>query len=181
MIYRPAVAVHEAGHCVLARHEGLTLAWAVCREDGTGAYEYPENPLDIVDIDRLVLPRDRHLVESVVRVKLAGNVAQFRAYPGSTPSDGHDLRCSRGLLVPFSEIDQRFDADADVEGYLQALRSQVRATLAIESVWREVTAVAQELLANGRLDGEEIIRLAESANWAVPIPFTSEPVTEAAP
>ena len=172
MTYRAATAMHEAGHCVVAVHEGLTLAWAVCRENGTGAYEYPENPLDIVDIDRLVLPRDRLLTERVVRVKLAGNVAQFRAYPGSTPSDGHDLRSCRGLLAPFTEIDQQYDPSADVETYIDVLRREVRALLAHESVWREVEAVAEQLLATGRLDGEEITHISESAHWGVPVPFT---------
>jgi hypothetical protein len=168
-VFRPAIAYHEAAHAVISRREGIASAWVILREDG-GEHRWTGEPLGAIDIDALVLPRDRHLVESVCRVLLAGNVAQFRAYPGSAHSDGHDLDEARVLLGPFVEIDAHFDPGANVETYLDVLRRQVRAALAVEATWREVTAVAQELLANGRLEGEEIIRACEAASRSAPVP-----------
>ena len=130
-VFRPAIAYHEAAHAVISRREGIASAWVILREE-TGEHRWQGVPLDAIDIDALELPRDRHLVESVVRVLLAGNAAQFRAYPGSPHSDGHDLDEARVLLGPIVEIDQHFDPCADVERYLQALRNQVRSALAVE-------------------------------------------------
>jgi hypothetical protein len=176
-VFKPAIAVHEAGHAVISRREGIASAWVILREDGTGEHRWTGTPLDPIDIDAVVLPRDRHLVESVVRVLLGGNAAQFKAYPGSAHSDGHDLDQARVLLAPFVEIDQRFDPSTDVERYLDLLRKQVRATLAVEGVWREVTALAQELLANGRLEGDEIIRVCEAASRPAPVPVVNPPAS----
>jgi len=58
-------------------------------------------------------------------------------------------------------------------------RKEVRAALAVESVWREVAAVAHELLANGRLDGDEIIRVCEVASRPAPVPDINLPAPPA--
>jgi hypothetical protein len=162
--HRPVVAVHEAGHAVLSRREGIASGSLVLREDGTGEHRFQGIPLEHIDPDALVLPRDRHLVERVVRVYLAGNEAQLRMYPGSPHrDDGHDLATARGLLGMFVEIDQRHDPNASVDTYLDVLREEVRAALAEDGVWREVRALANALLAHGTLEGEQIVRICEAA------------------
>ncbi len=160
---REAVAIHEAAHVVIARHESIKLVEAVLKEDGTGGSYQHEGLLDSIDIDHVENPRDRRLVERVVKVKLAGAIAQHRKFPNSDPGDGADRKSALGLITPFAEMSGVSPAE-----YLADLGREVADDL--EHMWSQVEAVAQGLLAVNRLEGEEVVRLCEAASRGTAAP-----------
>jgi hypothetical protein len=145
-------AFHEAGHCVIAHLEGAEIRFATLHVSGGAG-----------GVTGWVAPER---LEGVARICAAGSVAKHRYDSEPSPDlelllqeDRGDretleaIACCRGVREP-SELDALWQ---------QALRG-VRATLEVDSNWRCVTAVAEALLDNKCLNGDEIERIIGDAD-----------------
>jgi hypothetical protein len=160
---------HEAAHVVFYYHAGLIIRQVYVTEE-----------LDAMCISALpVNPYPWQAMDHAVGL-FAGEIASFRR------------RGRQWLSVPFdefvSEVDVyeelaelegtecddfqalkrlRIAASSEIYGDLEACYTMAlaRATRDVEVWWPEIVAVAERLRDAGRLDGEECVRLIESADY----------------
>ena len=151
-------AYHEAGHAVAAFSErvaiqGITLE--VCRDyAGRVIHANPYQGIKL-DIDNTL--RSRNRVRAVVRVLLAGFMAQKMKYPNSYRSD-HDKtdRQTAANLI------RRIASPRTPDASLKVLGLDVEKTLTAQ--WYQVEALAQELLKQRTFSQKEVRKVIMDAS-----------------
>jgi ATP-dependent Zn protease len=151
---RRATAYHEAGHAVMCRHEGVRLNKVTIVSDESTAGSCGHEKLirgkypDTDDSDRMRLK-----IEKRVRIALAGVIAQklynprsFRNYHASAD---YEAAVDMALHVSGSA--------KQAEAWLKWLEICTRDT--IQAQWSIVEGLAEALLKESTLNGEQVQRL----------------------
>jgi ATP-dependent Zn protease len=144
-------AYHEAGHAVAAFNERVaiqSITLEVCR-DYVGRVIHA-NPYQGIKLDTDNTLRSRNRVKAVVRVLLAGFIAQKIKYPSSYRShhDKTDRQTAADLML-------RIASPGTPDASLKQLALEATDTLTVQ--WYQVEALAQELLKQ-RTIGREAVR-----------------------
>lgn len=153
-----AIAFHEAGHVVVGTHLGLEVLDADIERDDEGGRGHthfvPPGRWFRPEPGRLT-ERERDLVERVVTTFMAGFAAEERLGSADPEGSGYDVdQTLREWLHYLEPEPARRPRLAD--GFFAAARAE----LARPGAWEAVTAVAEALLRERRLDGEAARRLA---------------------
>lgn len=140
-----ATAYHEAGHAVVAWHEGVRVQWAtIIPGEGFSGRVKHANLFKGVNPEVDTSLRVRARVEKSARIAIAGRVAQQRACPGSRTGDGADAQHA------FDVLSHLCGSTEETGAYWSLLTIQTRQTLARPDVWPIVKAVAAALLRQER-------------------------------
>jgi len=160
-LHDEAVAYHEAGHAVIAWHEGIGLRSASIIPVGTTGgriIHYPMFQTINPEVDTGRRSRDR--VEKSVRISLAGSIAQrkFNSRTYRRFHDEEDLQYAVDLLARIVGSDEALNA------YFKLLYIQTRDILNNPDTWAAVESVAAALLHYRVLRGPEI-KTAIQQSW----------------
>ena len=146
-----ATAYHEAGHAVVAFHEGirLTSGTIIPTVDFDGMVIYA-SPFGRSNFGSSRSNADRLKAERYVRATLAGHLAQRRFDRGSllechADLDRHTADC---ILSPFTTSERELSA------WLRLLGIQVEQILEIRWPW--VKALAKELMEHKKMSGRQM-------------------------
>lgn len=162
---REAVAYHEAGHAVAAHALGLRVRGVHVFPDGSGRCDLGDPPgasLFRVPSTQVVsrtsrqrdnpILRDRRNLERTVTITLAGPAAEL-AHTGHF--DLAHARLDLEAAERAARAHKRHNP-GEVEAFLAAMWSTT--CRLVERHWPRVEAVAQRLIAEGSVDGPEILR-----------------------
>lgn len=164
---REAVALHEAAHAAVCMAQRVPVSRAAIHPyaDGHGglvkAASVPREWLTSTATHRAL----REIARREATALLASAEAEVKAL-GIARNGGHDEERAR-------ELAQYINGNDDLEPFREA----ARALLDEPIVWRTVAAVATELVEKGKLSGEELGALWESAGGA-PAPVGPSPNAE---
>lgn len=155
-----STAYHEAGHAVMAVHEGVALLNVSIVSDGDSQGRAGfSNPLSTFQLDVEITTKSRWRMEKLVRVWLAGPEAQKRFNPRSWRRyHGED-----DFKKAVDRIGYFATSNDEIEAYLRLLEIQVRQKLALSRVWQAVEALAGELLEHRELGGGEARAIIKAA------------------
>jgi ATP-dependent Zn protease len=150
MFDKEIVAYREAGHAVVARRLGITVAWVTTAKFGGPVFRPP----NLAGHTRLVAEQ-RAPLQHLIWVALAGAAAQARVDPNTVRDEAaRDYVFARKFYGELHQKPDCTDKDlADDEG---------RARELVAEHWAAIEAVAQELLKRGMLKGEHLDGLLDS-------------------
>jgi hypothetical protein len=148
-----AVAVHESGHAVVARHFGIIVAYSRIRPDGSGITPIATGA---EDVNR----------EVKVAIKLSGEIAEERygtivgrpENPDLHPFEGSrsDRAEARSVALEYTNGDRKAANEL-----LENARINANEIVSSPQVWRAVVALAQLLETNRKVSASEIIDLVD--------------------
>ena len=162
-----STAYHESGHAVIAIKEGIGGVQASIKPDETtlGRVNHDTplkgvQPLDcIVDLSR----SEREQIESLVRVYLAGSIAEeifnpirFSKFEYQSHADYHS---ALNLLQHLVGTDEELDA------YINLLHIQTKQALSDPDIWIIVQTLANELLKKESLTENEIKQIYDRLDY----------------
>jgi hypothetical protein len=153
-----AIAYHEAGHAVMCWHEqiGIDVASIIPAPGSLGHVQH-RSVLDGIDLACDNSLEGRARAESLIRIALAGSVAQRRIHP-------------RGFRHYNSQADYETAAnvlshlagpDDELAAYWHLLQIHTKTILNLEYVWERVQRIADALLEAKTLSSEELETLLE--------------------
>ena len=154
------VAYHEAGHAVMHILERVPFQFVtITPDEESRGHTLGCPPPRGLQPDCDTGPRVRSRIESLVRIELAGQVAEqiLRGRKSWNQGSEHDLGNAVGLLQYLVDVDDNDTLDA----YCRLLLLQTRN--ALRENWGIVEAVAAALLAEETLSAREVRRLAQGA------------------
>ncbi len=147
-----STAYHEAGHAVAAQHSNVSVesVTIVPSEDSKGVVKH-HNPVWGLNLESGDDETIRMRCEAGIMVCFAGEIAQRRFNPrGVRRFDWEDDREQAIQLA------DKLESGKAVDLYLAYLRQRTKQHLEIDSVWKQVAATADALVAgNGTLSGNE--------------------------
>jgi ATP-dependent Zn protease len=152
------IAYHEAGHAVVAFNERVaihSIKIAICRDYAGRVIR--ANPYQSIKLNIDNTLRARNRVRAVVRVLLAGFMAQKMKDPNSYRShhDKTDRQTAADLIL-------RIASPKTPNVSLKVLGDEVRDTLSAQ--WYQVEALAQELLKQRTLSQKEVRKVIMDAS-----------------
>ena len=147
------IAYHEAGHAVVAFNERVaihSITIKACRDYAGRVIR--ANPYQGIKLNIDNTLRSRNRVRAVVRVLLAGFIAQKMKYPDSYRShhDKTDRQTAADLIL-------RIASPSTPDASLKLLGLEVRDTLTAQ--WYQVEALARELLKQRTLSREAVRKI----------------------
>jgi hypothetical protein len=166
---RVSTCYHEAAHAVFNYHARLPIRQVYVTEelDAMCVSGVPENPHPCQAMEHSVglfagvIAEYRRLGRPKAPITFEEFVSDEDAYEESAELDGNECDELQALKM------LRIAASSDIYGDLEECYTMAVAwaTRDVELWWPEIVAVAERLRETGRLDGEECVRLIESADY----------------
>ena len=146
-----ATAYHEAGHAVIAFHEGISLTSAsIIKSDGWDGMVHYENPFGRSNFETTRSDANRLKAERYARATLAGYFAQ-RKFDRRTVRSWH----AHSDRHKAADIMEYFVAsDLELNAWLRLLEIQAKQILEIR--WPDVRALAMQLMERKKMNGRQI-------------------------
>jgi len=148
------IAYHEAGHAAVCWYEGIEVALATIVPDaGSLGRVSHRSALGGIDLACDDTPQGKARAESLVRMALAGPLAQRRINPRGFRYDNSrgDYKGAQDVLSHLVGPDPE-----EMTAYLRLLEIQTRSILTLDIVWARVERIAAALLDLKTLSAEEL-------------------------
>lgn len=155
-----ANAYLEAGHAVLALQYGRRVKRVTIQPtEDTDGHVDATSGVGLLSYEGEFTPRAQRRIEERVKIQLAGQVAQRQYAPRS--EHVYQGRYDRANAIIL--LEKVTDSEEELRAYLKLLHIQTTQIVKQPLIWAKIAAVAEALLKQRTLSGDEVMDIATDA------------------